>query len=282
MPVQCPKHPHAIVSIDEGFPCPVCFLLDSQREQIDALLATDAGLRHTLATVRYMASAMVTEVDETKPIETVRPTGEVGEVKVTITADPEPAAGPDPSIGDVIVHRVTTEPTSRPQAEDLICALADTHGIRAVKTAYRWHVGKPADRSWSAADLAFAWAERLFPATAKPEATAEAEPAVGPEPAVEQEEATGEEEPAARLTESGYIAVLRVRFTDRATLAREYADVTGTHPDPFAEPVDMRRIMATYSIEAGEIDPDPEEYTGPAEDQEAPPGDPPPADEIPF
>ena len=285
MPVQCPKHPHAIVSIDEGFPCPVCFLLDSQREQIDALLATEAGLRHTLANVRYMATAMVTEVDATGSIEAVRPTGEV---RVTITTDPEPAAGPDPSIGDVIVHRVTTEPTSRPQAEELICALADTHGIRAVKTAYRWHVGEPANRSWSAADLASAWADRLFPATAEPEATAEAEPIVEPGPTVEQEEATGEEEPAARLTESEYIAELRLRFTDRTTLAKVYRDLIGYSPPPNMEPVEMRAVMAadqwSKGLLRGPID---DVDAGPAEDldradQDAPPGDPPPADEIPF
>ncbi|HAM55159.1 MAG TPA: hypothetical protein DCQ64_07035 [Candidatus Rokubacteria bacterium] len=197
-----------------------------------------------------MATAMVTEVDATGSIEAVRPTGEV---RVTITTDPEPAAGPDPSIGDVIVHRVTTEPTSRPQAEELICVLADAHGIRAVKNAYRQHVGESANRSWSAADLAFAWADRLFPieptAGAAPTApdTWVSAPVEQPDP---DENVTEEPEPTERDTWTRTrIAELKADFEQWNTLAEIRQTQTGEIPAAHLSAPALRQAIAEYEYD---------------------------------
>ena len=282
MPVQCPEHPHAIVSIDEGFPCPVCFLLDSQREQIDALLATEAGLRHTLATVRYMATAMVGEIDETRPIESVHrpepaPTGQV-----------QAGLGSEPS--KPVLDRTTVKADLQAAYD---AAMEGDRSAEATEIMATAGISDVARSKVSTANLADALARIrvLVPVVApaaEPEATAEAEPAVEPGPTVEQEEATGEEEPAARLTESEYIAELRLRFTDRTTLAKVYRDLIGYSPPPNMEPVEMRAVMAADQWSKGLLrGPIEDEDTGPAEDldradQDAPPGDPPPTDEIPF
>jgi len=94
--------------------------------------------------------------------------------------------------------------------------------------------------------------------------------------------------PAPRLTESAYIADLKLRYPMRVDLAKAYRGLIGYPPPMRMEPAEMRATMAADQKGKGIIDPDPDEDIGPTDDcdrddPEAPPGNPPPDDDdIPY
>jgi len=246
----CTRHPDCAVTHDDARVCPVCVAIDDATDRADN--ATNQ-LDQARVLMAPLVALLFPSVVGFTPTESPRPTG--GEVKVTITRDPEPTPTPGPDIEDVIVARVTTEPTSRPQAEELICVLADAHGIRAVKNAYRQHVGESANRSWSAADLAFAWADRLFPieptASAAPTApdTWVSAPVEQPDP---DENVTEEPETTERDTWTrDRIAELKADPNLQAWngLAKIREAQTGTAPLAHLSAPDLRQAIAEYEYD---------------------------------
>ena len=150
----CTRHPDCAVTHDDATVCPVCVLVDDATHRADN---ATRQLEHILATLAPLASFLVRP---TAPTETP---GQTGAIRVTITRDPEPTVDPEPSVEDQIVARVTTDPVDGLSVEQAVTSMVEAHGIRAAKNAYRRHTGESANRAWSAADLAFAWADRLFP-----------------------------------------------------------------------------------------------------------------------
>jgi len=87
----CTLHPDCAVTHDDATVCPVCVAIDNAADRTDN--AADM-LDQARVLMAPLVALLFPSVDRFTPAETPRPTGEV---KVTITTEPEPVADPGPS-----------------------------------------------------------------------------------------------------------------------------------------------------------------------------------------
>ena len=272
---ECREHLPTL-AIDPGESCSICEELAAAKAAVAALREQVAKANQNNATLRLMAQAMLEACGEAQPGEVVHRSepAPMDQVQAGLGGEP-PKPPPDEDARETARLKVEIQALLDRLPESTRPAIFAEVGVKLAPgmpiTSWRGR-GKETRKLHEAASKAVA---ALAP--------------VAPAPPIEpDDDDDGIENPAPRLTESAYIADLKLRYPMRVDLAKAYQGLIG-HPPPMRmEPAEMRATMAADQKGKGIIDPDPDEDIGPTDDcdrddPEAPPGNPPPDDDdIPY